>query len=94
MKFNSSSTTITVLDEYIEDFTQYMAERVPDLKKWLSNKKLAVPIAVECAIRDHAEWFEFSFYKFKRESKYYEFNPEFIVREQITQGMTYMEVIA
>ena len=59
-----------------------------------SWKKLAVPIAVECAIRDHAEWFEISFYKFKRENKYYDFNPDFIVRERITQSLTRMEVIA
>lgn len=94
MKFNSSTTSITVLDEFTEDFTQYMAENVPKMKKWLRNKKFAVPFAVECAIRDHAEWFEISFYKFTREEKFHGKDPEFMIRERVIQGLTRMEIIA
>jgi hypothetical protein len=94
MKFNTASTSISILDQYKREFTQYMASKVPEFQRWVTNKQYAVPFAVECAIRDHPDWFEFFFYKFTREAKYYGKDPEFIIRERITQAMTHMEVIA
>ncbi|MDD1729924.1 MAG: hypothetical protein LUQ50_12755 [Methanospirillum sp.] len=94
MKFNTASTSITILEKYQKEFTQYMAVKVPELQQWLTDKQFAVPFAVECAIRDHPDWFEFFFHQFRRDAKFYGKDPDFIIRERVTQGLTRMEVIA
>ncbi|WP_325630460.1 hypothetical protein [Methanospirillum sp.] len=91
MKFNSSKTTISVRDEFFDDFTNYMATKVPDLQRWAKNKKRATEYAVECAIRDHSEWFEFSFCNFSRTPKFYGKDPEFYIQERVSSGLALME---
>ena len=94
MIFSSSSTEIRVIERFNDDFNRYMAIKVPEIQRWLTDKRHVTAFAVECAIRDHSEWFEFSFYKFGRTPKYYGQNPEFYIQERVSNGFALMEASA
>lgn len=93
MEFYSSSVSIKVLND--DEFTDYLAEKVPEIKKWLINKKNAVKCAVESAIKEHPDWFsitifDLSFERGERNEKV----PDFFASQDIKQGFTLLEAIA
>ncbi|MFH0967961.1 MAG: hypothetical protein V1862_09800 [Methanobacteriota archaeon] len=94
MLFRSSSASITILKKFEDDFSQYMAVMVPKIGRGMADKSYAPSFAVETAIRDHPEWFELTFSKLRRPEKYYGKDPEFWIRERVTQGLSHMAVIA
>ena len=93
LKFTSSFARITVHSACVEDFNQFMAVKVPEIKRHLQNKSFASGFAIETAVKEHPEWFDISLSNLKPEKAVDSRHPA-ILYEGIKAGFVMMEATA